>query len=302
VVTSVVIKAYPKVPVTTMAFAYTTGPNVTADTFWAGLGAYMKYYTRFTDAGAFGYFLVVSISPGEFLFNFMPFWGTNMTAPRLTSLVAPYLADLASLGITVAPNITEYPTLWQAFQGTWGPEVVGASVGHSGSRLFPKENFDDAAKRNATLGAVRYAIEQGGVLIGYNIKPASNPAVNQNNAVNPAWRKATAFYILGGPQLPPSASDAEVANAARTLTTDWLQRWRDVSPGSGTYLSEGDINEPNFQQSFFGSAYPRLYQLKQRYDPTGLLYAHQAVGSEDWYVTGQIPYYPTQNGRLCRRT
>ncbi|KAK4451365.1 FAD-binding domain-containing protein [Podospora aff. communis PSN243] len=301
VVTSVVIKAYPKTPVTTMSFVYTTTPNVTADTFWASVGKYFSYFDQFTNAGAFGYFLVVSIGPGEFLFSFMPFWGNNMTAPQLTTLVTPYLNDLASLGIAVTPNITEYPTMYSAFNGSWGPEQVGAPVGHAASRLFPKENFQNPAKRNATVDAVRYAIESGGVLVGYNIKAAANSAVNQDNAVHAAWRTSTGFFILGAGQLPPNATDAQIAANAQVMTTDWMQRWRDVSPGSGTYLSESDINEPNFQQAFWGSHYPKLYKLKQKYDPTGLLYAHQAVGSEDWYITGQIPYYPTQNGKLCRK-
>ncbi|KAK3346060.1 hypothetical protein B0T25DRAFT_267723 [Lasiosphaeria hispida] len=301
VVTSVVIKAYPKIPVTTMTFAFLNGPNVTLDTFWAGVGAYMSYFDRFTAAGAYGYFLVVGIGPGQYLFNFMPFWGGNMTAPQLTTLVSPFLTDLANLGIEVTPNITEYASFYRAFNGSFGPEQVGASVGHAGSRLFPRDNFAVPAKRNATLAAVRYAIEAGGVLVGYNIRPAANPAANQANAVNPAWRNSTGFFILGGPSLPATATDAEIAAAAKTLTTDWMKRWRDVSPGSGAYMSEGDINEPDFQQAFYGSYYQRLYALKKKYDPTGLFYAPTAVGSEDWYITGQIPYYPTQNGKLCRK-
>jgi hypothetical protein len=298
----VVVKAYPKIPVTTMTFSFVTSANVTVDTFWAGLGTYMSYFTTFTDAGAYGYFIVVGIAPGQYLFNFMPFWGGNMTRPQLVKLVTPFLDDLSSLGIAVTPNITEYPSLYKAFNGSFPPEQVGASVGNSASRLFPRENFESPAKLNATLGAVRYAIEQGGVLVGYNIRPAVNPAVNQTNAVNPAWRQTETLFILGGPTLPNNATDAQVAAASETLTTDWMQKWRDVSPGAGSYMSEGDINEPDWRQAFYGSYYARLYQLKQEYDPTGLFYAPTAVGSEDWEVTGQIPYLPTQNGRLCRKT
>jgi hypothetical protein len=285
-----------------MTFAFTTTPNVTADTFWAGIRAYMTYFETFTDAGAYGYFLVVGIGPGQYLFNFMPFWGGNMTKPQLVTLVSPFLNDLSNLGIAVTPNITQYNSLYQAFNGSFGPEQVGAPLGHSASRLFPRENFATPAKLNATLGAVRYAIEQGGVLVGYNIRPAVNPAVNQDNSVNPAWRKTLSLFILAGPTVPANATDAQIAEASEVLTTDWMQKWRDVSPGAGSYMSEGDINEPDFQQSFYGSYYPRLYALKQKYDPTGLFYAPTAVGSEDWYVTGQLPYFPTQNGRLCKKT
>ncbi|KAH6856867.1 hypothetical protein B0I37DRAFT_351885 [Chaetomium sp. MPI-CAGE-AT-0009] len=300
VVTSVTIRAYPKVPTTTMTYSYTTGPDLTADTFFEALGVYMSYFDKFTSAGAFGYFLAVSSGPGEFRFNMMPMWGANMTKPQFTALVTPFLDDLADLGIAITPVITEYPTMYQAYQGTFtGPESVGSSDSHAASRLFPKENFEPA-KLSETLAAVRHAVEGGGTLVGYNIRSAPNPSANQDNSVNPAWRKATGFFILGA-SWPVDATDAQIQQVSETLTTDWMARWREVSPGAGSYMSEGDINEPDFQQAFYGAHYPRLLKLKKKYDPTGLFYAPTAVGSEDWYVTDQLPWLPTQNGRLCRK-
>ncbi|KAK4121682.1 hypothetical protein N657DRAFT_657710 [Parathielavia appendiculata] len=297
VVTSVTVRAYPKMPHTTMTYAYTTGPNVTADTFFASLGAYMSYFNAFTNAGAHGYFLVVSIGPGQYLFSMMPMWGPNMTKPQFTSLVTPFLNDLSDLGISVTPVITEYSSFYQAYTSTFGPEQVGGTDNHAASRLFPRENFLPA-KRNETLAAVRYAVEAGGVIVGYNIRSAPNAAANQNNSVNPAWRKAAGFFILAA-AWPANATDAQIQQASETLTNDWMARWRAVSPGAGAYMSEGDINEPDFQQAFYGEHYPRLYALKKKYDPTGLFYAPTAVGSEDWVVRDQLEWIPTQNGRLC---
>ena len=300
VVTSVVVRAYPRIPVTTLTFSFTTGPNVTVDTFFAGFKAYMNYFDTFTAAGAYGYFLVVGIGPGQYLFNMMPMWGGNMTQPKFETLVNPFLADLANLGIPITPVFKEYDSFYKTYASTFPPEVVGGFDSHAGSRLFPKENFEPG-KIDETLSAARYAVEGGGVLIGYNIRAAPNPTVNQDNSVNPAWRKTTGFFILAA-GWPVNATDAQIQQASETLTNDWLARWRAVSPGAGSYLSEGDINEPDFQQSFYGSHYPRLLALKKKYDPSGLFYAPTAVGSEDWYVTGQVPWIPTQNGRLCRRS
>jgi hypothetical protein len=282
-----------------LTFTFTTGPNVTADIFFAGLGAYMSYFDTFTAAGAYGYFLVISTGPGQYLFNMMPMWGSNMTQPQFTSLVTPFLKDLADLGISITPVITEYSSLYRAFNGSFPAEQVGAADSHAASRLFPKENFA-SAKRNQTLSAVRHAIEGGGILVGYNIRAAPNPSVNQNNSINPAWRKTTGFFILAA-TWAANATDPQIQQVSETLTNDWMTRWRAVSPGAGSYMSEGDINEPDFQQSFYGEYYPRLYALKKKYDPTGLFYAPTAVGSEDWYISGQVPWIPTQNGRLCRK-
>ena len=94
---------------------------------------------------------------------------------------------------------------------------------------------------------------------------------------------------------------SEVAELSADMTENWMQPWRDAAPNSGAYASESDVTEPNFKQSFYGTEkYARLLALKKRIDPTGLFYANLAVGSDEWYVEGQYPGLPTQNGRLCR--
>ncbi|KAM7201741.1 FAD-binding domain containing protein [Naviculisporaceae sp. PSN 640] len=314
VVTSVVIRAYPKIPVTTMTFSFVTSPenNITADIFWAGIRSFFSYFDRFTSAGAYAYWLIVPITPppsDQFFFQFMPFWANNMTLSQTRALVAPFLAELTALGIPFSPPIfTEYTSYFQAYNGSFPPlEQVGTPVGHAASRLFPRENFLNPSKLNATLAATRYTTSQGGVLIGYTIRSAppspSDPVSTklQNNAINPAWRKTLGFFILSSPQTPPNASDETIANNAKILTTDWMEKWRDVSPGAGSYMSEGDINEPEFQDSFYGKEnYKRLLRLKKGLDPTGLFWTPTGVGSEGWEVEGQREWYRTQNGRLCR--
>lgn len=301
VVTSIVIMAYPKIKVTTMTFSYTMSSTLSADTFWNGLRIYMTYFPTFPDAGTYGYFNIAPNGNGGFTFTFDPFWGANLTQPELETLVAPFLDELKASGIPVTPVYTEYTSLYPAWNTSFPPEVVGSWTNHAGSRLFPRENFVNQTLLNETLAVVRYAIESGAILVGYNIKSAINPQANQNNSVNPAWRETLTHFIL--PALwGANATLAEIANASETLTNDWISKWRAVSPGAGSYFAEGDINEPDFQQSFYGSYYPRLYALKQQLDPWGLFYAPTAVGSEDWYITGQLPYLPTQNGRLCRKT
>jgi Berberine and berberine like len=42
----------------------------------------------------------------------------------------------------------------------------------------------------------------------------------------------------------------------------------------------------DWQKSFWGSNYPRLRQIKDKYDPDGLFVVHHGVGSEDWSADG----------------
>jgi FAD/FMN-containing dehydrogenase len=54
----------------------------------------------------------------------------------------------------------------------------------------------------------------------------------------------------------------------------------------GSYVSESDFFERAWQQSFWGSNYPRLAAVKKRYDPSGLFFVRHGVGSEDWSTDG----------------
>lgn len=45
----------------------------------------------------------------------------------------------------------------------------------------------------------------------------------------------------------------------------------------------------DLHQSFWGSNYPRLYQIKQKWDPEGLFIVRTGVGSEDWDAEGLCP-------------
>lgn len=70
--------------------------------------------------------------------------------------------------------------------------------------------------------------------------------------------------------------------------------WR-LSPAQAnapSYLKQADFNQPNWQQTFYGSNYAKLLAIKNEYDPTHLFYATTAVGSEFWTVE--------TDGRLCK--
>jgi FAD/FMN-containing dehydrogenase len=61
---------------------------------------------------------------------------------------------------------------------------------------------------------------------------------------------------------------------------------RKVVPEPGSYLAETSYFERDWQKSFWASNYPRLRQIKDKYDPDGLFFVHHGVGSEDWSADG----------------
>ncbi|KAI1080347.1 FAD-binding domain-containing protein [Whalleya microplaca] len=298
IVTSLVIRAYPRTLITKLTYSF--GTDVDIDTFWAGVAALFAQFTYWPKAGMYSYWSINCTTTTACKFSMAPQLAPDLDQSQVYAMSASLFANLSALGIHMdGVEYVEYDTLLEAFEDTW---PVNSSTGgfwtfHTASRLFPVSNWDDAGKLAAQTAAIRSSVETGGTLLGYNIQPAINPAVNQTNAVNPAWRN-TCLFLMHAATWSQDATPADIAAVNKELV-DILQPWREASPGSGAYLNEADINEPDWQQAFYGSHYQYLYDLKRKYDPWGLMYAPTAVGAEDWFVTHQIEYYPTQNGRLC---
>jgi hypothetical protein len=114
----------------------------------------------------------------------------------------------------------------------------------------------------------------------------------KDTATNPAVLTAFALAIVGnaqGPAYPgipghePSVDDGRKA-AARVH--ECMEQLRAIVPNPGAYVSESNYFEKGFQQAYWGSNYPRLAEIKKKYDPDGLFFVHNGVGSEQWSADG----------------
>jgi FAD/FMN-containing dehydrogenase len=65
-----------------------------------------------------------------------------------------------------------------------------------------------------------------------------------------------------------------------------MDQVRKVIEKVGSYVSESNFFEEAWQESFWGSNYPRLLAVKEKYDPEGLFFVHHGVGSERWSPDG----------------
>jgi FAD/FMN-containing dehydrogenase len=114
----------------------------------------------------------------------------------------------------------------------------------------------------------------------------------QDTAMNPAVLTAFALVIAAdgqGPAYPgiPDHEPAVVAgqNAAERVDRG-MRQLRALVPEGGSYVSESNYFEKEWQQSYWGSNYPRLAEIKRKYDPDGLFFVHNGVGSEQWSADG----------------
>ncbi|KAJ3038055.1 hypothetical protein HDV00_001015 [Rhizophlyctis rosea] len=290
VATSVTVKAYPTIPVTTLSFIFST-PN--DDAFWSIIKAYFSTFNAFADAGCYSY--VAIFVPQTFFFSpgiFCP----NQKPADMERLFKPVYDQMAKVNVTATGKDLQYfDNYYDAWAHAFPKEPVGGITGQAASRLFPRENFANPSSNplfGKTVQAIREVVSKYNFFIGFNEAPTlkAGGVTADETSVNPAWRRAN-LHAITTAQWAANATKAEIEAIRYELTHVQMKKWRDLSPGSGAYLGESDINEIDFQHSFWGNHYERLYSIKQKIDPLGVFYASTAVGSEDWSVDAK--------GRLC---
>ena len=113
-----------------------------------------------------------------------------------------------------------------------------------------------------------------------------------------------AIIATGGPAAFPGIPGHEPDVAAARRHAREIDKAMDallkVAPSAGSYVSESDFFERSWQESFWGSNYPRLAAVKKKYDPTGLFFVHHGVGSGEWSADGFTRLRGTELGQKSR--
>jgi FAD/FMN-containing dehydrogenase len=106
----------------------------------------------------------------------------------------------------------------------------------------------------------------------------------RDTAMNPAVLDAFALAIVAGEGPPAFAGiqghEPDVARgrrAADRIHAAMAELLR-VAPEAGSYVSESDWFEADWQRSYWGANHSRLAEVKRTYDPGGLFAVHNGVG------------------------
>ena len=179
---------------------------------------------------------------------------------------------------------------WPGDQGQAGQFVHGY-----GSVWLPASLLQDD-RRAAFCDALFAASRHWGVSLHVNKglagAPAEALAAARDTATNPKALEAFALAISGAeeqpayPGVPGHEPDATAAKRDAAGIAAAMSELRKVAPEPGSYVSESDYFEVDWQRSFWGTNYARLLAAKDRYDPDGLFFVHHGVGSERWSDDG----------------
>ena len=122
--------------------------------------------------------------------------------------------------------------------------------------------------------------------------PADDVVAARDTAMNPAVLDAFALVIAGaeGPPAYPGVKghepDVAAARSHAAAIDRAMAQFRVLVPDAGSYVSESNFFEADWPRAYWGSNYPRLLEVKDRYDPAGLFIVHHGVGSERWSADG----------------
>jgi FAD/FMN-containing dehydrogenase len=179
----------------------------------------------------------------------------------------------------------------------WKPDAgqVGWFIWGFESLWLPDTLLEDSAQRHladALFAGSRYAAVGLHFNKGLAGAPPEALARAKDTAMNPAVLSAFALAIAAGgqgpayPGIPGHGPSVEEARKAAIRINRCISQLRALVASPGSYVSESSYFEKDPQQSYWGNNYGRLVEVKRKYDPDGLFFVHNGVGSEHWSADG----------------
>ncbi|WP_426286198.1 FAD-dependent oxidoreductase [Luteibacter sp. E-22] len=174
--------------------------------------------------------------------------------------------------------------LWKGDQAQVGWYIHGYA-----SAWMPSRFLGDG-ERDTLAAAICEAASRMDVGLHFNKglfgAPPEALAASRDTATNPAVLDAFALAIIGNSGDPvyeglPGAhvDEARAKDGAARVKAAYARLLKTI-PGAGSYVSESDYFQKDWQRAFWGGNYARLAKAKRRYDPGRLFLVHHGVGSE----------------------
>ncbi|KAI7774542.1 hypothetical protein LA080_008240 [Diaporthe eres] len=252
---------------------------------WEAITIFHSYSNHFVDNGLYVYFEV-----GVFGLHVQPFLAVNQTSAQLNDIIAPVLRDLDGIGIRYSTTTKQYQTFFALYNGLFEPEGAGISA-LTGGWVFAHQ---DIARNNTNIiDSFKNLQSKGATAIGHMWNPGYGMPAS-DNALNPRFRDAS-VHVIAAMSVSSSATWEQKMAAQRTLTFDISQKMKEAGPSGFGYVNEGDSNQPDWQTAFYGTNYPRLLDIRKKWEPNGVFYAIATPGTEDWEV---IDY----GTKLCKKS
>ncbi|KAM5345987.1 hypothetical protein ACJ41O_011848 [Fusarium nematophilum] len=235
---------------------------------WKGISTLHKYTNHFVDNGLYAY---VEVLAGHSL-RARPFIAIRKSPAELQAILDPFLSELKAANVPFDFTIKEFSTFFDLYLDMFEDEQAGASS-LAGGWLFTHE--DISQRNDQIIDAMKTVISPTPGISGYIVSHIFDPGYGMpvsNSATHPSWRKASNFILINLP-VPVGSTPAEKAELQNLLTNTMGKAFQSVSTSGATYIHEADPYQKNWGSHFWGSNYPVLKLIRQKWDPAGIFYA-----------------------------
>ncbi|KAI1100365.1 FAD-binding domain-containing protein [Jackrogersella minutella] len=238
-------------------------------------------------------------------------WGGHAAGLYLTYMnPTPAIANLTDESIAAKNSMNAATEFALATGGTsdievlpdffdvWDKYVLSGALATAGiirvlsTRLIPRKLFENETGIAKIMGFMASAEKLGfdprnfycPVGTPFVVDGATTLEVGNRTrpltAVQPAWYDSL-WDISTSLTIPWDASYAERLQNMTALTKATILAEELTGTDGGTYLNEADPFTLNWRESWWGSNYAALLEVKKKYDPEGLLKCWKCVGFED---------------------
>ncbi|KAL5450610.1 hypothetical protein PMIN07_000051 [Paraphaeosphaeria minitans] len=275
IVVSVTVKTFPEIPTAgTIININSTHTNDSA-VFNKGFHIFHDLANHYVGNGMFVYF---EVGPGPGRLHIAPLVGPKMDEEKLNEVLKPLFDQLDAAKIPHDRHTRAFPTFFEFYIDMFEEEQPNQNS-IVGGRLFTRKDMDDDADEVADailFGSSNPTKDRIGFSVGHIVDPGHGVPY-ADNSINDKWRKSSSFVITN--VIMSGLETWEEKKQLEDVQTNVIgKRLREAGPDGATYVNEGDLNEPNWQHSYWGDKYPRLLEIRKKWDPNGSYTQRRRLG------------------------
>jgi FAD/FMN-containing dehydrogenase len=202
-------------------------------------------------------------------------------------------------GTSVIEVLPDYLDVWNKYVVP-GAIATAASAPLPASRLLPESLFADKCGISKIMDIITGANELGidprslyvpvdtpyVATASEDAAPGSARQRASDKAVHPAWY-GSLWHLTVGIRLRWNATLEDRLRGFSTNAKLTALLEETTGPQGGSYLGETDLFAPNWRQSWWGENYPRLLEIKNKYDPDHVLKCWKCVGFEEEDISSE---------------
>ncbi|KAF2805464.1 isoamyl alcohol oxidase [Mytilinidion resinicola] len=288
VVVSMTVKAFPEGVMSAASLSFNISSSPSEDIFWSAVEDFHQLLPQVLEDDVSAGYVIVGGS-----FSLRPLTAPDKTKEYVTNLVSPYISKLEQLEIPYTLDVTSFPSYYDMYVTFFGPLPYGADSYPQSevqtSRLIPQSTLTNQTSELIEAHRQIAALENGSLwIVGNAFQIPHVPSAAPSNSVLPAWRDTVVHQMIVGLWNWTSTWDENLGKE-RAMQDAVLPLLSAFS--SATYLNEGDPNQKDWKEAFYGANFERLEKIKSVWDPADVLYAQTGIGSEK--------FRSDDAGRLC---